>query len=295
MTKEITFPNYFDRNPNFRSLYIDKEQFVNYTHELDDIQNIQLDIKRTFLVYIIRGQARFVAPDGNWAVNEGEAALLRKGGYIMSESLSNIDGRFKAFLFFLSDELVKDFCFEKEITFSVCPQKKECLYPIKVGEMMSLYLKTVMLMLDSTKAVEPDPDLIKIKAKELLHHLYRQDKSGEIKCILAQSWDNEESRLRQVVEQNFRNKVNISQLAFMSGMSSSNFKRKFEKIYQTSPGKWIKEKRLDYAHHQLKKSNKTIFEISSEVGFSSQSHFIQEFKTKFGLSPARLKSEEHSR
>lgn len=292
MATKITFPNYFDRNPNFKSLYIDTEQFVNYTHQLDDIQNIQLNIERTFLVYVIRGQARFVAPDGHWEVNEGEAALLRKGGYIMSESLSNIGGRFKAFLFFLSDDIVKDFCFEKGIITQPAVQKNGCVHPIKVGNMMNLYLNSVMLMLDSNEKIKPDTELIKIKAKELLHHLYRQDKTGEIKNILAQSWDNEESRLQQVVEQNFRNKLNINQLAFLSGMSASNFKRKFEKIYQTSPGKWIKEKRLDHAFHELKKSDKSIYEISSNVGFNSQSHFIQAFKTKYGLSPARLKTEK---
>jgi len=290
MVRQITFPNYFDRNPNFKSLQVDTEQFVNYTHSLDDIQNIQLQIKRTFLVYIIRGQARFVAPDGQWEVNEGNAALLRKGGYIMSESLSNINGRFKAFLFFLSDEIVKDFCFEKGITDLTSVQNTECISPLEVGDMMHLYLNSVMLMLDSDKEIKPDNELIKIKAKELLHHLYSQDKSGEIKNILAQSWDNEESRLRQVVEQNFCNKLNINQLAFLSGMSVSNFKRKFEKIYQTSPGKWVKEKRLERANYELLNSDKSIYEISSLIGFNSQSHFIQAFKNKYGLSPSRFKS-----
>ncbi len=294
MNKNITFPSYFNQNPNFRSLYIGSEQFVNYTHGLDYIKNIQLDIKLTFLVYVIKGQARFMGPDGVWEVDEGKAALLRKGGYIMSESLSPLDGRFKAFLFFLSDDLVREFCIEKGITQSSINGETECVHFIEVGDMMNIYLNSVMLMLDSEITKKPDSDLIKVKAKELLHHLYLQDTTGEIESIFAHSWDSADSKLKQVVLQNYCNKISIDQLAFLSGMSVSNFKRRFEKLYNTSPGKWIKEKRLEKSKFELTKTDKTIHEISDSIGFSSQSHFIQAFKAKFNVTPLQFHKQLHS-
>jgi len=84
----IDFPQYFDKNPNFESLMLGSEKFVEYAHQLDSIKNVQLNINQTFLVYVLHGQAKFVTPTKTTFANEGNAVLVRKGAYIMSESLS---------------------------------------------------------------------------------------------------------------------------------------------------------------------------------------------------------------
>jgi AraC family transcriptional regulator, exoenzyme S synthesis regulatory protein ExsA len=74
----------------------------------------------------------------------------------------------------------------------------------------------------------------------------------------------------------------------MAGCSVSTFKRKFEQLYQSTPGKWIQTRRLEESYHLIHTTDKTISEICFEVGFENPSHFIQTFKTRFGITPKQL-------
>ncbi len=52
---------------------------------------------------------------------------------------------------------------------------------------------------------------------------------------------------------------------------------------------WINELRLQAAYADLILTEKTMAEISEEVGFASFSHFYKIFKSKFGVTPAALR------
>ena len=72
-------------------------------------------------------------------------------------------------------------------------------------------------------------------------------------------------------------------------MSISNFKRKFKEYFNESPGKWIKDKKLEHGFNLIEKTDKTILEVSLEIGYKSPSHFIKEFKSKFGILPGQIR------
>lgn len=68
-----------------------------------------------------------------------------------------------------------------------------------------------------------------------------------------------------------------------------SFKRDFKKTFDTSPRKWLQEKRFTEAHYQLETNNKKSSEIYLELGFESLSHFSNSFKKKYGVRPTQLK------
>ncbi len=71
-------------------------------------------------------------------------------------------------------------------------------------------------------------------------------------------------------------------------MSVSTFKRNFEKVFYLSPAKWLKEKRIEKAEFLLQASDKNVSEVAMEVGFENPSHFIQVFKSHYGLTPKKF-------
>jgi len=194
----IDFPQYFDKNPNFESLMLGSEKFVEYAHQLDSIKNVQLNINQTFLVYVLHGQAKFVTPTKTTFADEGNAVLVRKGAYIMSESLSATNNQFKAFLFFISDQMVINFFAENQLEFSPYTRKQE-------------------------------------------------------------------------------------ENATVSVLLNSSFQAY---IYQTTPAKWIKEKRLIKAHQLLESTNFSVDEIGKYVGFYTVDSFIQAYKIKYKTTPS---------
>jgi AraC-like DNA-binding protein len=72
----------------------------------------------------------------------------------------------------------------------------------------------------------------------------------------------------------------------MCHRSLSSFKREFRKVYGTTPGKWLMERRLIHSASLLQTTDLSVTEISFECGFEDVSHFSRSFKEKFGQSPS---------
>ena len=91
--------------------------------------------------------------------------------------------------------------------------------------------------------------------------------------------------LWQVMEANYTFNLSIEEFARIAQRSVATFKREFYEYYHTTPGKWLTQKRLEYAKHLLDTSKKNVSEIADESGFENVTHFSRIFKEKYGLSP----------
>lgn len=84
--------------------------------------------------------------------------------------------------------------------------------------------------------------------------------------------------------------ITLEKFAEMSGRSLSTFNRDFRKIFQMSPHKWIKQKRLELARKLLISTSKKASDVYLEVGFEDLAHFSRSFKSYFGLNPSEVKA-----
>jgi len=94
--------------------------------------------------------------------------------------------------------------------------------------------------------------------------------------------------LKEFMLKHYLFNVPIKNFAKLTGRSLASFKRDFQKIFKTSPRKWLKDKRLDEAYYLMDRRNKKPSEIYLEVGFENLSHFYSSFKAKFGITPSKL-------
>jgi len=273
----IDFPQYFDKNPNFESLMLGSEKFVEYAHQLDSIKNVQLNINQTFLVYVLHGQAKFVTPTKTTFADEGNAVLVRKGAY-----------QFKAFLFFISDQMVINFFAENQLEFSPYTRKQEenATVSVLLNSSFQAYLIGIRMLLDEAKRQVNQVGFIQLKAKELLYHLVNTASKEEVIDVFSYSYPGDFIRLKKVMETNYIQPLDIVDLAFLCEMSLATFKTKFKEIYQTTPAKWIKEKRLIKAHQLLESTNFSVDEIGKYVGFYTVDSFIQAYKIKYKTTPS---------
>ena len=126
------------------------------------------------------------------------------------------------------------------------------------------------------------------KLYELFWLLKQSISHDELNAFLRSIYKREKLALDYMLEKCYRENISLKNLASMAGCSVSTFKRKFEQLYQTTPGRWIQTRRLDEAYHLIHTTEKTISEICFEVGFENPSHFIQTFKNRFGITPKQL-------
>jgi AraC-like DNA-binding protein len=87
------------------------------------------------------------------------------------------------------------------------------------------------------------------------------------------------------MEHNFREDLNMSDMATFTGRSLATFKRDFAKISQLSPMRWLIRRRLQAAHDEIQNGEKSIAEVYRDSGFNNRSHFTTSFKREFGITP----------
>ena len=95
-----------------------------------------------------------------------------------------------------------------------------------------------------------------------------------------------------VVENNFNNEqFKVQHLAGELNMSPSQLNRKFQALLDQTAVQFIIAVRLQHAAELLKHKNKTIAEISYEVGYNDQAYFTRVFKKQFGMSPSEFRKD----
>jgi AraC-like DNA-binding protein len=94
--------------------------------------------------------------------------------------------------------------------------------------------------------------------------------------------------LEAYMNQNYMFNVPAAQFAKLTGRSLASFKRDFEKVFHTSPGQWLQQKRLSEAYYLIREKGQKPSEVYLDVGFENLSHFSYTFKKAFGVVPSKV-------
>jgi AraC-like DNA-binding protein len=91
------------------------------------------------------------------------------------------------------------------------------------------------------------------------------------------------------VRANHARPIKIEELARIANLSSSQFERRFRKVFQITPTQHILNVRIRAACNLLASTNDTIASVAVESGFYDHSHFIRGFKKTMGISPSEFR------
>ncbi len=89
---------------------------------------------------------------------------------------------------------------------------------------------------------------------------------------------------REYLEANFAGAVSLKELARIAKVGKYYLCREFHRIVGFSPHQYQNHLRINFAR-QLLLQNKTLSEISQELGYCDQSHFGRNFKRHVGIPP----------
>jgi AraC-like DNA-binding protein len=133
---------------------------------------------------------------------------------------------------------------------------------------------------------EVGPALGQLKVKEAILLLLRLNK--QVNNMLFDFSEPGKIDLEEFMSRHFAFNVEMKQFAYLTGRSLATFKRDFEKIFHTSPGRWLQQKRLAQAYYLIKEKGERPSDVYLEVGFEDLSHFSYAFKKEFGKAPSLL-------
>lgn len=100
--------------------------------------------------------------------------------------------------------------------------------------------------------------------------------------------------LELYMNQNYKYNIPLLSFAKLTGRSLSTFKRDFNRIFDTTPEKWLQQKRLEQAHFLIVERSQRPSDVYLEVGFQNLSHFSFAFKKLYGQTPTELQNTSES-
>jgi len=91
--------------------------------------------------------------------------------------------------------------------------------------------------------------------------------------------------VKDYIDQNFLDPNSLESLSRNFGLNEFKLKLGFKTLFETSPIRYLLRKRLTYALSLLQDTDKTIKEISHEIGYAHAANFTTAFVRAFGNSP----------
>lgn len=138
-------------------------------------------------------------------------------------------------------------------------------------------------------------DLLILKLKEIILLLSQTRNAAAIQAILSQLFSPRTYTFKQIIEAHLFSQLSIEELAALTNLSLSSFKREFAKLYNDTPANYIKTKRLEKAAELLAASNQRITDIALECGFSDLASFTKSFHDKYNTTPTTYRLNQTAR
>jgi len=222
-------------------------------------------------------------------VKPNEVLFIPRGMYYITDLLPK-EGNFKSLLFYFDDAIIQEFLSTSKVTEI---SRVEVPDHLKFGVVPSIQVFADSLVSIYQTNQLTNKNFLQLKILELLHLLNGLVKEQELANFLFRLTLPKKRNIKNFMQQNFDKPLKVEDYAYLTGRSISTFRRDFKSYYNTTPQKWLKEKRLDKAIHLLDTKTLSVTQLAYEVGYENISYFIKAFKNQVGLSPKQYILSQH--
>lgn len=209
-----------------------------------NLENKAIYITTPLIVYIKQGKQIIRDYDAVAdVVEENHLIFLSKGVYTVSDYVTGGD-IFEAVLLFFDDKLIAKYLSRAAGTgnsHSDRPQKNvHGTYTLHANEQIQRYIESLNYVYQDAEGTDA---LLELKLLELLHLIAIQDKSFRFLRELSCGGSHKRRLITDFMEQYYSHKLKIEDYALLTGRSVSTFIRDFKRSYNTTPNRWITEKK----------------------------------------------------
>ncbi|MEP1093805.1 MAG: AraC family transcriptional regulator [Cyclobacteriaceae bacterium] len=243
---------------------------------------------RGCFIYFKDRAPKLLSSENNVQMNSQEAVLLKCGTHFLDLLRKKDDETVEVIIIHLFPEILKK------------------LY---VGELPSLIEKRnytkqsgvvasndiIAKFIDSLEFYFKNPelvsnDLIELKIKELILLLVQTKNVNSILELVSDLYSSRTIHLKNMIELHLFSNLSVEELAKLSNLSLSSFKREFKAEFDDTPTNYINFKKVEKAKELLRITQMQISEIAYEVGFNDSLYFTRLFKKKTGTTPTAYRS-----
>lgn len=226
---------------------------------------------------------------GKTTITASESVLLNCGNYFADLVQQKANATMEIVAVHLYPDLLKEI-YKNEIPPSFKHRTGVPVsYSVQNTSVISHFIDSLAVYFDNPALVSTD--LITLKLKELILLLLQTDQASSVADLFARFFSTREVIIRDTVQAHLFSNLSVTEIATLSGLSRSSFKREFQKLFNDTPANYIKTKRIEEAQKLLRVTSLSVSEICYQVGFNDVSHFTKVFKVHVGSSPVAYRSE----
>ncbi|MFD2100278.1 helix-turn-helix domain-containing protein [Flagellimonas iocasae] len=235
------------------------------------------------LVWFISGETKIIQADESHVFKAGDIFLIPRNQLATIINYPKDGLPHKSVVMHLSVEKLRTFYAPLNA------QPKEGaptkIFHFKNHPLLESCLASLIPYFDMEDEIFPE-EIASLKIAEAISILRRIDPN--IDNLLANFEEPYKINLADFMEKNFMFNMPLEKFSYLTGRSLTTFKRDFSKVFNTTPQRWLTQKRLELAHYQLSNKKRKPVEVYLETGFENLSHFSYAFKKHFGLTPTEL-------
>lgn len=269
--------NYFTLKEQYSEIFV-------YDFKMtEDAINNKVNLIHHMFSFLQTGEKRVQFSNHIVEVNNKQSVLIKSGNCLMTELLNNEEIYFCKLLFFTNNQI--DEFLKKHHYLSENIKKESIEMPFFIidnDNFIDTFVTSISLLINLNTN---NSSLLAIKLEEIMLYLSHKYGTTFINFISSLASTKRPTTFQQIIEANINTNLNLTDIAFLSNMSLSTFKRQFEKEYNTNPGKWFQKKRLYQAKVIIESGEKSPSQIYFDFGYKSLSNFSIAFKKEFGFSP----------
>jgi AraC-like DNA-binding protein len=96
-------------------------------------------------------------------------------------------------------------------------------------------------------------------------------------------------RARDLIDARYSEQLDVPALARRAHTSPAHFSRRFKGTFGETPHQYLLTRRIERAKHLLRETDRSVTEISLDVGFQSLGSFSSKFKAIVGGTPTEYR------
>lgn len=263
-----------------------KIQLFNYKNS-QNILKTKINLSKHTISFLRTGMKEVIGPSKAEQIDNQRFLIMKSGNCLMTEKISNSNKFYQSILLFFDDETALNFL-EKHKLISASKKRDKSFFVFKYDDFIQQFVGSLDSL--SQLSITTQDKLLKTKFEEIMLYLTSVHGASFLTSII-QNADQRISRLTNIVDNNKFNRLTLEELAFLSNMSISTFKREFFKQYQNTPMRWFSEQRLNHIATLLITNQKRPIDLYEEAGYENFSNFVQAFKKRFGMTPKQYQNQ----